>query len=93
MIEWIIWGIVAACVADAILNWSTVRDWLRERLVERTDYARLVEEKLRNGKVRVRAGVLTATGRLREEMSWECEKVDDELRRQLANRAEVRITL
>ena len=93
MIEWIVWGLVAAFVADAILNWSTVQNWLRERIQDRTDYARLVEEKLAGGKVRVRAGVLTATGRLREETSWECEKVDDELRRQFGNSSEVRITL
>ncbi|WP_157039899.1 hypothetical protein [Pelobacter propionicus] len=59
----------------------------------RTDYGRLVEEKLKNGKVRVRAGVLTATGRLREEKTWECEKLDDELQRKFRNNSEVRITL
>jgi len=93
MIEWIIWGIVAACVADAILDWSTVHNWLRERLVERTDYARLVEERMKNGKVRVRAGVLTAIGRLREEKTWECEKLDDKLQRKFRNSSKVRITI
>jgi hypothetical protein len=93
MIEWIIWGIVATAVVDAILNWSMVRDWLSERLKERTDYARLVEERLKNGKVRVRAGVFTAMGRMREEKCLEGEKLDDELKGKFRYSSDVRITV
>jgi hypothetical protein len=93
MIEWIIWGIIAAVVADVILNWDTVRDWISERLIRRDDYASLIQEKLANGKVRVRAGVFSVSGDRREVQSWECEKLDDELAQRFGNRSEVRITL
>ncbi len=75
------------------LAWSTVSDWLTSRKVAVGDVGKLVRQQLGNGSYRVVGGVFSASGQVRQQMTWECTELDDELRRRLAGRSELKIEL
>lgn len=96
---------LACCVARFVMNnadeiakvfrlaWSTVSDWLVSRKVAMGDVGNLVKEHLENGGYRVVGGVFSTSGQLREQTIWECTELDDELRRRLAGRSELKIEI
>lgn len=75
------------------LAWSTVSDWLSSRKAAIGDVGSLVKEHLENGGYRVVGGVFSDSGQLRQQTTWECTELDDELRRRLSGRSELKIEL
>lgn len=75
------------------LAWTTVTDWLTSRKVAVGDVGKLVKQQLDSGSYRVVGGVFSASGQVRQQTTWECTELDEELRRRLYGRSELTIEL
>lgn len=75
------------------LAWHTVNAWFGGHKVSTRDVGHLFQQRLANGEFRVVGGVFSASGQVRQQMTWECTELDDELRRRLYGRSELTIEL
>lgn len=75
------------------LAWSTVSDWMTSRRAAVGDIGNLVKQQLENGSFRVVGGVFSGSGQLRGQMTWECSELDEELRRRLSGKRELKLQL
>ncbi|AJY69777.1 hypothetical protein [Geobacter anodireducens] len=75
------------------LAWHMVNAWFGGHKVSTRDVGRLFQKRLANGEFRVVGGVFSASGQVRQQVTWECSELDDELRRRLSGRSELTVKL
>lgn len=75
-------GMAAFAVVKAVVELcvDAVKNWMQSKRLNRTDYGKIVGQKLASGKYKVVGGVFSSDNRHRATTTWDNVNLDSELR-------------
>ena len=75
-------GMAACALVRAVVELciDAVRNWMQSKRINRTDYGKIVSQKLASGKYKVVGGVFSSDNRHRAATTWDNVELDNELK-------------